>query len=93
MPSVVMYSKNMCPYCTMAKHLLTAKGVEWQEINIEQQPGAREEMIERSGRMTVPQIFIGATHVGGFDEMAALEHAGKLDAILVAADDSAKQEE
>jgi thioredoxin reductase (NADPH) len=82
MPSVVMYTKNMCPYCTMAKHLLTAKGVEWQEINIEQQAGAREEMVERSGRMTVPQIFIGGNHVGGFDDMAALEDAGRLDALL-----------
>jgi thioredoxin reductase (NADPH) len=82
MPSVVMYTKNVCPYCTMAKHLLASKGVEWQEINIEQESGRREEMIERSGRITVPQIWIGDSHIGGFDEMAALEDAGKLDPLL-----------
>jgi thioredoxin reductase (NADPH) len=66
----------------MAKRLLVSKGVEWDEIDIEAEPQRRAEMIERSGRMTVPQIFIGQTHVGGFDDMAALEQAGRLDPLL-----------
>ena len=82
MSSVIMYTKNVCPYCTRAKQLLQSKGVEWTEINIETEPGRRDEMIERSGLMTVPQIFIGDVHVGGFDEMAALEGEGKLDPLL-----------
>jgi thioredoxin reductase (NADPH) len=82
MPSIVMYSKPACPYCTQAKHLLTQKGQEWTEIDVESEPGRREEMIERSGRRTVPQIFIDDRYVGGFDELAALEDAGELDALL-----------
>ncbi len=80
--AIVMYSKSVCPFCTMAKQLLQSKGVEWQEINIETEAGRRDEMIARSGRMTVPQIFIGDSHVGGFDELAALEEAGELDPLL-----------
>ena len=64
--SILIYAKDGCPYCVMAKQLLQSKGVEWTEINIETDAGRRDEMIERSGRMTVPQIFIGETHVGGF---------------------------
>jgi thioredoxin reductase (NADPH) len=82
MAEITMYTRNVCPYCDRAKELLRSKGQSWREINIEQQAGAREEMIERSGRTTVPQIWIGATHVGGFDDMAALERDGKLDALL-----------
>ncbi len=82
MPSIVMYTKQVCPYCTRAKHLLTQKGQEWTEIDIEAEPGRREEMIERSGQRTVPQIFIDDQHVGGFDELAALEDAGELDPLL-----------
>jgi thioredoxin reductase (NADPH) len=80
--SVVIYTGDGCPYCNMAKQLLESKGVEWTEINIHQEPERRNEMIERSGRMTVPQIFIGDTHVGGFDDLAARERAGELDALL-----------
>jgi glutaredoxin 3 len=68
--SIVMYTKDSCPYCAAAKKLLQSKGVEWTEINIATESGRRDEMIERSGRMTVPQIFIGETHVGGFDDLA-----------------------
>lgn len=82
MSKIVMYTKNVCPYCSMAQRLLASKGVEWDEINIESGPGLRDEMIERSGRMTVPQIFIGDTHVGGFDDLAALDRAGGLDPLL-----------
>ena len=82
MVSIVVYSKPSCPYCTMAKQLLAQKGQEWAEIDIEEEPGRREEMIERSGQRTVPQIFIDDHHVGGFDELAALEDAGELDTLL-----------
>ena len=80
--SIVIYTKNSCPYCAMAKQLLQSKGVEWTEFNIETEAGRREEMIERSGRMTVPQIFIGESHVGGFDDLSAMESAGELDPLL-----------
>jgi thioredoxin reductase (NADPH) len=80
--SIVIYTRDSCPYCVMAKQLLESKGVEWTEINIETQPGLRDEMIERSGRMTIPQIFIGETHIGGFDDLSAMESAGELDPLL-----------
>jgi thioredoxin reductase (NADPH) len=79
---IVVYSKQSCPYCTLAKSLLTAKGQVWTEIDIETEPGRREEMIERTGRRTVPQIFIGDRHVGGFDDLKALDERGELDALL-----------
>jgi thioredoxin reductase (NADPH) len=82
MVSIVMYSKQTCPYCTMAKRLLTEKGQSWTEIDIETEPGKREEMIRRTGLRTVPQIFIGDRHIGGFDELAALEDRGELDPLL-----------
>jgi thioredoxin reductase (NADPH) len=82
MPSILMYSKPDCPYCTMAKRLLTQKEQEWTEIDIEAEAGRRDEMIERTRRRTVPQIFIGDRHIGGFDELQALEDAGELDALL-----------
>ena len=80
--SVVLYIADGCPYCMMAKQLLESKGVEWTEINIHEEPERRVEMIERSGRETVPQVFIGDTHVGGFDDLSARERAGELDALL-----------
>jgi len=80
--SVVMYTGDGCPYCNMAKQLLESKGVEWTEINIHEEPERRDEMIERSGQMTVPQIFFGSTHIGGFEDLAARERAGELDALL-----------
>jgi len=80
--SIVIYTRDSCPYCVMAKKLLQSKGVEWTEINIEAEAGRRDEMIERSGRMTIPQIFIGETHVGGFDDLSAMESAGELDLLL-----------
>ena len=83
MVPIVLYTKANCPYCTMAKRLLMQKEQEWTEIDVENDPSTRDEMIERSGgRRTVPQIFIGDQHVGGFDELAALESAGELDALL-----------
>ena len=81
-PTVVMYVMDWCPYCTRARHLLASKGVEPQEIDVEAVPGAREEMRSRTGRDTVPQIFIGERHVGGSDELQALDADGSLDDLL-----------
>lgn len=82
MSEIVMYSKSWCPFCDRAKHLLMEKGQSWTEIDIEADAALAAEMIERTGRKTVPQIFIGDRHVGGFDDLAALEHKGELDALL-----------
>jgi thioredoxin reductase (NADPH) len=82
MAEITMYSKSWCPYCDRAKHLLREKGQTWTEIDVEAEPERRAEMIRRAGRTTVPQIWIGDRHVGGFDDLAALENAGELDALL-----------
>ena len=82
MPEIVMYTKSWCPYCDRAKRLLAAKGQSWSEIDVEASDAARDEMIARSRQRTVPQIWIGDRHVGGFDELAALETSGQLDALL-----------
>ena len=81
-PKVEIYATGWCPYCSRARQLLAAKGVEFEEINVEARPGAREEMVVRSGRRTVPQIFINQTHVGGCDDLIALDAAGGLDPLL-----------
>jgi glutaredoxin 3 len=77
-----MYATGWCPYCTRARQLLAAKGVVWREIDVDAVSGARAEMRARSQRTTVPQIFIGDTHVGGFDDLRALDAAGGLDPLL-----------
>lgn len=83
MSAVKMYTTGVCPYCQMAERLLTAKGVaEIEKVRVDLEPTRRAEMMERTGRRTVPQIYIGETHVGGYDELAALERAGKLDELL-----------
>jgi len=79
---IEMFIKPMCPYCIAAKRLLTSKGHKWNEVDISAQPERRREMVERSGRTTVPQIWIGDVHVGGFDDLAALDDAGELDPLL-----------
>jgi glutaredoxin 3 len=85
MQNVVIYTKDYCPYCKRAKMLLGQKGVEYSEFDLVQQPELKEEMVQRAnGRTTVPQIFIGDTHVGGCDDLFALESANKLDALLQA---------
>jgi glutaredoxin 3 len=81
-PAVVMYTTSWCPYCSRARRLLGAKDVTIEEIDIDSVPGKRAEMQQRSGRRTVPQIFIGDQHVGGSDDLLALEEAGKLDGLL-----------
>ena len=82
MSKVLMYTTGFCPYCLAAKSLLAGKGVPFEEIRVDQEPGKRQEMEQRSQRRTVPQIFIGDTHVGGFDDMHAMERSGELDALL-----------
>lgn len=83
MTKITMYSTQVCPYCVMAERLLLSKGVAITEkILVDQDPVRREEMMTRTGRRTVPQIFIGDTHVGGFDDLSALDKAGKLDPLL-----------
>jgi glutaredoxin 3 len=82
MAEIVMYAKSWCPYCRMAKRLLEAKGQHWQEIEVEDEPERRREMVERSGRMTVPQIWIDERHIGGFDELSRLDASGELDRLL-----------
>lgn len=85
MPEVTIYTTGLCPYCYRAKHLLEQKGVAYREVDVEVTPGGREEMLKRApGRRTVPQIFIANRHVGGCDDLFALERAGKLDALLKA---------
>ncbi|MEM6307256.1 MAG: glutaredoxin 3 [Pseudomonadota bacterium] len=83
MPQIEIYTSPTCGYCHAAKRLLMAKDASFTEIDLFQQPDRRDEMLKRAnGRHTVPQIFIGGTHVGGFDDMAALDRAGTLDALL-----------
>ena len=82
MASVVIYSSDWCPYCMRAKQLLASKGVDYEEIRVDGEPTLRAEMTRKAGRTSVPQIWIGSTHVGGCDDLYALERAGKLDALL-----------
>jgi glutaredoxin 3 len=77
-----MYRTAWCPYCALAHDLLASKGVAFREIDIEAQPDEREHMVRRSGRTTVPQIFIGERHIGGSDDIHELDAAGGLDALL-----------
>jgi len=85
MPKVEIYTKFLCPYCVRAVKLLGSKGVKFEEYDISTGGPKRAEMLERSGgRQTVPQIFIDGAHVGGSDDLAALDRAGKLDAMLAA---------
>ena len=83
MPRVIMYCTAVCPYCVAAERLLKSKGVtDIEKIRIDLQPERRAEMMERTGRRTVPQIFIGDRHIGGFDDLAALDSDGGLDPML-----------
>lgn len=82
MTTVTMYATGRCPYCTRARQLLAAKGVTVDEIDIEARPDQRAVMMERSGRRSVPQIFIGDRHIGGCDDLHALDAAGGLDPLL-----------
>lgn len=81
-PRITMYTTGWCPYCQRARDLFARRQLEFEEIDIEANPARRAEMQARSGRNTVPQIFIGATHVGGCDDIHALDQAGRLDPLL-----------
>jgi len=83
MAKIVMYSTAVCPYCTRAEQLLQRKGVrEIEKIRVDLQPELRVAMMEKTGRRTVPQIYIGEKHVGGYDDLASLDQAGELDKLL-----------
>ena len=83
MPKVLMYATAVCPYCINAERLLTAKGVkDIEKIRVDLQPEQRMEMMQKTGRRTVPQIYIDDLHIGGFEELRALDLAGKLDLLL-----------
>ena len=82
MADVLLYTTSWCPFCIRAQQLLQRKGVPYTNIDVDAEPARRAEMIERAGRRTVPQIWIGETHVGGCDELYALERSGQLDTLL-----------
>jgi glutaredoxin 3 len=82
MANVTVYSADWCPYCVRAKRLLEAKGVNFAEVNIDREPGKREEMAKKTGHKTVPMIFINERFIGGFSELSALDEKGELDTLL-----------
>jgi len=84
-PDVVLFSSAVCPYCVAAKNFLKQRGVEWRELRVDLDPAARAEMLAKAKRTSVPQIFINGTHVGGFDDMVALDRAGGLAPLLESA--------
>lgn len=84
MPEVVIYSSHVCPYCVHAKRLLDSKAIQYQEVVVDGKPDLRQQMIELSGRHTVPQIWIGDQHIGGCDDLFDLERCGELNAMLTA---------
>lgn len=81
-PAITIYSTLVCPYCVAAKNFLKSKGAEWTEVRIDLDPAEREKMVAMTRRTSVPQIFIGAFHVGGYDDMMALHREGKLEPLL-----------
>ena len=81
-PDITLYTTAICPYCVAAKNFLKSKGRAWTEVRIDTDPAAREAMVAKTRRTSVPQIFIGETHVGGYDDMMALHRAGKLEPLL-----------
>jgi len=80
--NIVMYSTRYCPYCVAARKLLKSRGLEFEDIPVDSDPDLRRRMSEKAGQRTVPQVWIGETHVGGFTELAAAESRGKLDELL-----------
>lgn len=84
MPEILIYTSSICPYCIMAKRLLDKKGLTYIEINVDSKPGLREEMMKKTKRRTVPQIYIGDYHVGGCDDLYALDRNNQLDPLLSA---------
>ena len=85
MTEILIYTANLCPYCTMAKRLLDKKGASYAEINVDSKPGLRQEMMQKTRRRTVPQIYIGDLHVGGFDDLYAMDRRNELEPLLISA--------
>ncbi len=83
MSEIIIYTTKICSYCVMAKRLLDKKAVRYTEINVDSEPGLRDQLIEKTRRRTVPQIFIGDRHIGGFDDLYALDQQKGLDPLLV----------
>ncbi len=81
-PRITMYTSAVCAYCVAAKNFLRSKGLEWTEIRIDTDPAERERMVALAGRTSVPQIFVGDTHVGGYDDMMAMHRAGNFEPLL-----------
>ncbi len=81
-PTITLYSSAICPYCVMAKNFLKSRGLSWTEVRIDTDPAERERMLARARRTSVPQIFIGEHHVGGYDDLIALHRTGKLEPLL-----------
>ncbi|MBS0195046.1 MAG: glutaredoxin 3 [Proteobacteria bacterium] len=81
-PTITLFTTAICPYCVAAKNFLKARGREWVEVRVDTDPEQRRAMIERTGRTSVPQIFVGDTHVGGYEDLVALDRAGGLEALL-----------
>jgi glutaredoxin 3 len=82
MPEIIIYTGRLCPYCTMAKRLLDRKGVSYSEIDVDSEPNLRQQLMEKTKRRTVPQIYIGDRHIGGFDDLQALDMQKQLDLLL-----------
>jgi glutaredoxin 3 len=82
MPDILIYSSAVCPYCVAAKNFLKAKGLDYREVRIDLDTVARKEMMEKTKRTSVPQIFVNGTHVGGFDDMVAMDRAGNFTPLL-----------
>jgi len=82
MPKITLYTSAMCGYCVAAKNFLKSRGLAWDEVRIDLDPAERERMVARARRTSVPQIFVGDTHVGGYDDLMALHRAGKLEPLL-----------
>lgn len=81
-PVITIYSTLVCPYCVAAKNFLKSKGLEWNEIRIDLDPAEREKMVAKAKRTSVPQIFVGDTHVGGYDDMMAMHREGRFEPLL-----------
>jgi glutaredoxin 3 len=81
-PRITVYTSAMCGYCVAAKNFLKSRGLAWEEVRVDLNAAQREHMVARTGRVTVPQIFVGEVHVGGYDDMMAMHRAGKLEPLL-----------
>jgi len=81
-PEIVMYTTQVCPYCVAAKNFLKSRGLEWREVRVDLDAAEREKMVALARRTSVPQIFVGETHVGGYDDMMALQRAGRFEPLL-----------